>query len=134
MKIGELARLTGCTVETLRFYERRGLLDALSRSEANYRSYDETSVRRIQFIRHCRSLDIGLDEVIQLLASREAPEADCGSVNALIDRHIDQVAERIAQLTSLREELLTIRGRCNARSTSSDCAILRELSKPEAAA
>lgn len=134
MKIGELARLTGCTVETLRFYERRGLLDALSRSEANYRSYDETSVRRIQFIRHCRSLDIGLDEVIQLLASRDAPKEDCGSVNALIDRHIDQVAERIAQLTSLREELLTIRGRCNARSTSSECAILRELSKPEAVA
>eukprot|EP01034_Spumella_vulgaris_P030842 gene30841-38122_t len=133
MKIGELARRAGCTVETLRFYERRGLLNALRRSESNYRSYDESSVRRIQFIRHCRSLDIGLDEIMQLLASRDAPEEDCGNVNALIDRHIDQVAERIAQLTALRDELLTIRGRCNARSTSSDCAILRELSRPKPA-
>lgn len=134
MKIGELARRTGCTVETLRFYERRGLLEALSRSESNYRSFDESSVRRIQFIRHCRSLDMGLDEIIQLLATRDAVDADCGSVNTLIDRHIDQVTERITQLTILRNELLQIRGRCNARSRSSDCAILRELSKPETTA
>lgn len=127
MKIGELAKRTGCSVETLRFYEQKGLLEKPPRNGANYRSYDEASVNHIQFIRHCRSLDIGLDEVAQLLASRQAPEQDCTSVNTLVDRHIAQVAARIEQLTALRDELQAIRSRCTDSTSSRHCAILKEL-------
>ena len=63
MKIGELATLTGCPVETIRYYEREGLLPAPSRSAGNYRQYDTAHVERLSFIRHCRSLDMTQEEI-----------------------------------------------------------------------
>ena len=67
LKIGELAKRTGCPVETIRYYEREALLAAPRRSEGNYRLYDDAHAERLQFIRHCRSLDMTLDEIRSLL-------------------------------------------------------------------
>ena len=95
MKIGELANMTGVQVETIRHYEREGLLPHTKRSEGNYRVYDESHGQRLSFIRHCRSLDMTLDEIRVLLRFRDAPTENCGEVNALLDEHIGHVALRV---------------------------------------
>ena len=101
LKIGELAKHTGSQVETIRYYEREGLLPAPARSEGNYRLYGQSHVERLQFIRHCRSLDMTLEEIRSLLAFRDAPEESCSAVNDLLDKHIDHVATRIKELQAL---------------------------------
>ena len=91
MKIGELAKLTDCQVETIRYYEREGLLPEPARSEGNYRLYTQAHVERLTFIRNCRSLDMTLEEIRSLLNLRDSPQDQCESVNALIDEHIHHV-------------------------------------------
>ena len=105
MKIGELAGRTQCPVETIRYYERIGLLAPPQRGANNYRSYGERHAERLQFIRHCRALDMGLEEIGLLLDARDQPDGDCTDVNALLDRHIEQVAGKIAELTALERQL-----------------------------
>ena len=129
-KIGELARLTGSQVETIRYYEREGLLPAPARSDGNYRLYGDEHVERLQFIRHCRSLDMTLDEIRSLLTFRDAPEQNCSEVNTLLDRHIDQVAQRIAELTALQAQLHDLRLLCDHAQSAKDCGILQSLSSP----
>ncbi len=106
MKIGELAKTTDCPVETIRYYEREGLLPEPARSEGNYRLYTQAHVERLTFIRNCRTLDMTLDEIRSLLRLRDSPEAQCESVNALIDEHIQHVKARIDGLLALQEQLL----------------------------
>ncbi|MFC0253953.1 Cd(II)/Pb(II)-responsive transcriptional regulator [Massilia consociata] len=127
MKIGELAERTGCLVETIRYYERIGLLPPPDRSPNNYRSYNEGHVERLSFIRHCRALDMTHDEIRVLLALRDRPEQDCIGVNELLDRHIAHVAERIAALSMLEKQLKDLRGSCMAVDATRSCAILQAL-------
>ena len=101
MKIGELALATQTQVETIRFYEREGLIPQAPRSDGNYRIYGAKHVERLAFVRHCRSLDMTLEEIRVLLRFRDAPQAECGEVNALIDEHIEHVAARIRELRQL---------------------------------
>ena len=127
MKIGDLARATHCAVETVRYYEREGLLPSPVRSCGNYRLYGSAHVERLRFIRHCRSLDMSHDEIRTLLGFRDAPQRDCGEVNALLDEHIGHVARRIDELRALEHELKRLRGRCHAVRTAGDCGIMRSL-------
>ena len=105
LKIGELAKQTGCLVETIRYYEREGLLLEPARSEGNYRLYTDIHVERLQFIRHCRSLDMTLEEIRNLLRFRDAPNENCSDVNALLDEHIEHVSNRIRELRFLQKKL-----------------------------
>lgn len=130
LKIGELAARTGYTVEAIRYYEREGLLPAPARSGGNYRLYRGAHLERLQFIRHCRSLDMALDEIRSLLTFRDRPEQSCGDVNALLDKHIVDVAARIDGLRELERQLLGLRGMCTQVQTAKDCAILQCLGKP----
>jgi Cd(II)/Pb(II)-responsive transcriptional regulator len=134
LKIGELARLTGSQVETIRYYEREGLLPAPSRSEGNYRLYGDAHVDRLQFIRHCRSLDMTLDEIRTLLKFRDAPEQNCGEVNRLLDKHISHVGDRIAELTALQAQLNELRSLCHQVQAAKNCGILQSLSSTDRAA
>lgn len=131
VKIGELAKRSGCPVETIRYYEREGLLPAPARSEGNFRLYGPTHVERLQFIRHCRSLDMTLNEIRNLLLFRDAPEQNCEEVNALLDSHIGHVADRIAQLKALETELKALRSLCHTAQAAKDCGILQSLSNAE---
>ncbi|WP_282183685.1 Cd(II)/Pb(II)-responsive transcriptional regulator [Herbaspirillum sp. ST 5-3] len=127
LKIGELSKLTGCQVETIRFYEQEGLLPEPARSQSNYRLYGDAHVERLQFIRHCRSLDMTLDDVRTLLRLRDAPNESCGEVNAMLDRHIEQVSRRIAELKALQQQLKTLRRQCQTGHVVKDCGILQGL-------
>lgn len=130
LKIGELAERTSCQVETIRYYERVGMLAAPVRSANNYRTYSEAHVERLLFIRHCRALDMTLDEVRVLLKFRDRPEEDCEGVNDLLDKHIGHVLERIASLSALELQLRALRSRCSAADASRVCGILHALSEP----
>ncbi|GGX88243.1 transcriptional regulator [Litchfieldella qijiaojingensis] len=130
MKIGDLARLTGCQVETIRYYEREGILPEPARSAANYRLYSEAHAERLGFIRHCRALDMTLGEIRSLLDYHDHPEQPCHEADALIDEHLAHVESRIAQLQALKQALVKLRARCNGESAASDCGILNELARP----
>jgi Cd(II)/Pb(II)-responsive transcriptional regulator len=129
MKIGELARLAQTQNETIRYYEREGLLPEARRSDANYRIYDESHVQRLAFIRHCRSLDMTLGEIRTLLHFKDAPEENCGEVNALLDEHIGHVATRIQDLRGLEKELKSLRLQCQMGEAAASCGILSSLEK-----
>lgn len=133
MKIGALAEATGTPVETIRFYEREGLLPPPARADNNYRMYLPAHAERLAFIRQCRNLDMTLDEVRALVALRESSAQDCGDVNALLDEHIGHVAQRIRELRALEKDLKALRARCTVPHALADCGILNGLDSAAAA-
>ncbi|OJX35470.1 MAG: Cd(II)/Pb(II)-responsive transcriptional regulator [Burkholderiales bacterium 68-12] len=128
MKIGELAKAAHTQVETIRYYEREGLLPETPRTEGNYRVYGSEHVDRLSFIRHCRGLDMTLDEIRVMLRFKDSPHENCGEVNALLDEHIGHVAARIKELKELERQLKTLRENCRESQQASQCGILSELS------
>lgn len=127
MRIGNLAEATGTPVETIRFYEREGLIPAAQRSENNYRVYTAAHAERLAFIRHCRNLDMALDEIRALLRLRDAPPDSCCEVNNILDAHIEHVAQRICELRSLESTLKALRARCQSPHAMDACGILNHL-------
>ena len=130
MKIGELADATGTQIETIRYYEREGLLPSPGRSSGNYRIYDDAHAQRLAFIRQCRALDMTLNEIRVLLRFKDAPDEDCTAVNALLDEHIAHVNTRLRELRALDNQLRALRDRCGVAKDAGSCGILHELSKP----
>ncbi|QFT54799.1 Cd(II)/Pb(II)-responsive transcriptional regulator [Microbulbifer sp. THAF38] len=130
-RIGEAAKRAGCKVETVRYYEQVGLLPQPSRSEGNYRLYSEEHLAQLRFIRHCRSLDMPLEDIRNLLTLRERPKEHCGEINALVDEHIDRVNSQMALLEQLRESLMALRSQCAGPGYTDSCEIVRELSHCE---
>ncbi len=133
MKIGALAEATGTPVETIRFYEREGLLPPPTRADNNYRMYRPLHVERLAFVRQCRSLDMTLDEIRALIELRESPAQDCGEINALLDEHIGHVARRIGELRALEKDLKALRTRCTSPHAMAECGILSGLDRAASA-
>lgn len=129
MKIGEIAGLTGCSIQTIRFYERKKLLPKPERSEGNYRLYNQTTVDRLIFIKQCRAQDMSIQEINFLLESKEKPEQSCDSVNAIIDEHLQQITVKISELNALRESLTQMANSCTSNRKIKDCGILSNLTK-----
>ncbi|WP_415906151.1 Cd(II)/Pb(II)-responsive transcriptional regulator [Neptuniibacter sp. QD72_48] len=128
MKIGQLAKQTECPIETIRYWEKEGLIPSPYRSEGNYRIYNEQHRNRILFIRNCRSLDMSLNEIRTLLELKDHPSESCQDINELVDSHIEHVVKRIQALTSLEQDLRNLRQRCNSESDIEHCGILEGLS------
>lgn len=129
MKIGELAAASDTAVETIRYYEREGLLSEPARTASNYRSYGEQHLARLRFIRYCRGLDMSLDEIRVLLRFKDAPEENCADVNAVLDEHVLHVSRRIRELRALEKELKALRARCGEIRQAQECGILEGLSR-----
>jgi MerR family mercuric resistance operon transcriptional regulator len=126
--IGELSRQTGCNVETIRYYERVGLLPRPPRSEARYRLYDTADVRRLAFVRRARELGFTLDEVRALLALSVSDGGDtCAEVRQLAAGHLADVRTRIADLRSLERVLSDAVRRCDAGEVPG-CPLIDSLS------
>ena len=128
LKIGALARQAQCQTETVRFYEREGLLPAPTRSAGNYRLYGRAHLERLAFIRNCRALDMTLDEIRQLLRFRDLPQDNCAAAHALLDEHVAHVAARIAELQQLQQQLKALRRQCQPARVERECGILDGLS------
>lgn len=127
MRIGELARITGVEVETIRYYEKAGLLPTPPRQSNGYRDYGERHGERLAFIRHCRELDMPLAGIGRLLDFVTHPDADCGDINALIDEQLARVRVRLEALRALERQLAALRARCESGHVAADCGILHEL-------
>lgn len=132
LKIGELARRAQCPAETIRYYEREGLLPEPTRTAGNYRVYGHAHVERLAFIRNCRSLDMTLEEIRHLLRVRDLPQEGCEATHRLIDEHIAHVATRVAELQSLERQLKALRRQCNPAREEKECGILDGLGRRSA--
>lgn len=126
VRIGELAKMAGCKVVTIRYYERQGLLKAPDRTEGNYRVYDDAEIARLKFIRHCRQHGMSLAEIKSLLAYMDEPTAGCGWINSLVKRHIADIDAQIAILEHLKSHLEALNRKC-AGDQGGDCGILQSL-------
>lgn len=105
MKIGQLARRLDLNTQTIRYYERIGLLPEPGRTEAGYRAYGEEDERRLRFVKNARSVGLPLGEVKEILAVHEQGEAPCGYVTQAIARRAEEVERQITELTEFKEEL-----------------------------
>jgi len=105
MQIGELAKETGVTVQTVRFYERRGLMPPPPRRESGYRDYGEGDLRRLKFIRHAKGLGFSLQEIRDILRTRERGQCPCADVSKMAERHLAAAEAEIARLRRFRREL-----------------------------
>lgn len=131
MKIGELAKLTGCSVQSIRYYEKEKLLPSMRRSNGNFRLYDLATVEQLKFIKHCRNLDLSLAEILQLIELNQQPGMQCDDVNNMVDAHVEQVALRIKELQHLQKQLKSLRDSCSKYRTVKECGILQNLSESQ---
>ena len=128
MRIGALSQATGVEVETIRFYEKSGLLPAPARSSNGYRSYGQAHLERLAFIRHCRALDMSLADVQLLLDSLSTVDATkLAVVDGVVDAQLAKVRARLASMKALEQQLVALKGRCDANHAHHACGILEEL-------
>lgn len=130
---GKLAREGGVSVETIRYYERRGLIGKPPRSMGGFRLYDTDAVRRVRFIRRAQGLGFTLNEIIELLALRADRRTNCADVKMRAERKIAEIDRRIADLRSVRHTLDSIASACDGDGDVSECPILDCLDAQDAA-
>lgn len=113
LKIGRLARVTGCKVPTIRYYEKIGLLPEPRRSKGNTRQYGSSHITRLRFIQHCRELGFSQAAIRELLELSDHPDQSCEAVTDIARSHLSEVNRRIARLVSLKSELEVMIGNCS---------------------
>jgi DNA-binding transcriptional MerR regulator len=126
MKIGEMASATATNIETVRYYEKIGLLPLPARDAANYRSYGAEHLARLSFIRRARDLGFTLDQVRELLGLADHSDQSCAAVDAIATAHLTEIDRKIADLQSLRSELARLLGDCR-QGTVAECLIIEAL-------
>lgn len=130
LTIGKLARLVGLGVETLRYYERRGLIQPQSRTASGYRLYQVDARQRLLFIRRAQALGFSLDEVAELLSLSDRPGASAAEVKQLSQAKIDDIESRISDLERMKAALSELEGQCPGHAgTTADCPILAALNQ-----
>ena len=127
MKISELSRATGVDVDTIRYYEKEGLLPPPARQSNGYRSYAASHLERLAFVRHCRALDMSLADVRGLLRAVDGQGTGGGEIDTLVDDQLRRVRARLKSLRALERQLARLREQCDADHTHHPCGILQEL-------
>ena len=130
MTIGELARHAGVGVETVRFYERAGILAQPHRRPTGYRRYPASAVRRIRFVRRAKELGFALREINELLSLRAEPRSTCRDVQERAAAKITDIEARIRGLRRMRTALVGLTRACRGEGPISDCPILDALDQP----
>ena len=128
--IGRLSKESGVKVQTIRYYEEIKMMPQPMRSEGNQRLYGEAQVTRLKFIRHARDLGFGLPAIRELLELGDAPEAPCAHADEIAQRRLEEVENKIAQLTGLQTELARMVEQCEHGQVS-DCRVIEILSNHE---
>ena len=131
LTIGEVAEQANVHVETLRYYERRGLVARPPRSASNYRLYPEDAVRRVRFIKRAQELGFSLHDIKELLALGADPEAGCAEVRACAEAKLKDIDAKIGALTAMKYALSTLVEECSGEGPLSDCPILESLETQE---
>ncbi|GAA4257240.1 MerR family transcriptional regulator [Azospirillum formosense] len=128
LSIGALGKLTGTKVETIRFYEKIGILPTPARTAGNYRSYGHDHVRRLTFVRRVRDLGFPLETVRSMLDLADQPDRPCGEVDAMVLEQLHEVERKIADLERLRGELDRLAHQCRRGGRIAECRIIEALS------
>lgn len=134
LTIGKLATAAGVGVETIRFYEREGLLPKPRRPRSGYRQYPSDAVARVLFIRRAKELGFTLKEIQELLELRVDPGKSCADVRALTKAKIADVEERIADLVRIRDGLAGLARSCRGKGPTSECPILDAIEREDSRA
>src|SRR5213596_1331946 len=127
LSTGEIAKQGGVNLETIRYYERRGLLPKPPRTPAGYRAFDAEAVRRIRFIKQAQALGFSLKEVRELLALRLDPRSSCADVRRRAEAKIADIEEKLRALRAMKRTLVRITAACAGRGPVSECPILESL-------
>jgi DNA-binding transcriptional MerR regulator len=125
--ISALAKKTGLTTDTIRFYEKKGFIQPNFRANNQYRYYGDDSLKKLMFIKHCRALEMSLKEIRSLLELEQSPQQNCSVVNEMIDQNIENINNRINDLNNFKQHLIQLRNSCNAPTTVDHCQILKQL-------
>jgi len=128
LPIGALSKQTGCNIETIRYYEKAGLLPVPARSPAGYRRYGSTHLRRLTFIRRARALGFSIEEVRTLLKLADERKRPCAEVRIVADVHLKDVQAKIADLRAMERVLRETVAQC-ASGRSADCPLIEALSR-----
>ena len=131
LTIGVLAKLAGSGVETIRFYERKGLVIQPPRKGLSYRQYPLSVVGRIRFIKRAKDLGFSLKEVAELLNLRVDPQTTCADVKARAEKKIEDVADKIMELQRIQNALAKLAATCYGDRPTDECPILAALDKEE---
>lgn len=123
----DLVKRTDLSADSIRFYEKKNLIQPTLRGDNNYRYYDDEALKRLIFIKRCRALDLSLKEIERLIELEQQPDQNCNAVNDLIDHHLEQVNAKIAELQNFQLQLQQLRQSCNTQSTIDHCNILKRL-------
>ena len=127
LTIGQLAKKAKVNVETIRYYERRGLIPEPPRRGSGYRQYSEYDMARIQFIKRAKDLGFSLKEILELLSLRVDPDTTCGDVKKRAEVKIVDIEEKIRVLQRVRNALEKLVTSCRGRGPTSECPILEAL-------
>lgn len=129
LKISELSAKTGLTAHTLRFYEKNGLISASTRSEAGYRFYNESDVRRVEFVKTARNTGFSLEDIAQLLSIRVDKQShSCQEVTDITQHKLDEVNAKLAELQSMQQTLeLLLESCCGGPENATHCSIMEAL-------
>ncbi len=131
LTIGKVAHSAGLAIDTVRYYEREGLLEKPARTASGYRHYRPDAVTRLRFIRQAKDLGFSLAEIKDLLALRVTPGKSCGDVRARAVSKVDDIDRRIASLKRMRQALTKLAAACSGRGPTSDCPILEAMETRE---
>jgi MerR family mercuric resistance operon transcriptional regulator len=131
LTVGQLAKKANVNLETIRYYERRGLIPEPPRSQSGYRQYSADDLQRTKFIKRAQALGFTLKEISELLSLRVEPGTSCREVKARVQAKIVDVEKRIADLERMQAALLRLSNRCAGRGPVSKCPILEELNALE---
>jgi len=131
--IGTVARRAAVNLETLRYYERQGLLQKPPRTRSNYRLYPEEAVRRIRFIKRAQELGFSLKEIKELLSLRAAPRTRCSQIRKRAEAKVKNIDGKVRTLKSMRKALSKLIAECTGRGPVTDCPILGSLDSEDTA-
>ena len=129
LTIGQLAKQANVNLETIRYYERRGLIPEPPRSESGYRMYSRDAVARTEFIKRTQALGFSLREISEIFALRMEPETTCGDMKAKVEAKIEDIEQKITDLEQIREALVAMAEKCRGKGPIGECPILEALYK-----
>lgn len=129
MRIGEVAAEAAVNIQTLRYYERVGLLPKPERGSSGYRAYEREAVRRVRFIKRAQELGFTLAEIADLLAFRDEAALSCERVETRASATVERISEKIHDLEQMRAALSHYVTACRSRVTMAECPLLRALDK-----
>ncbi|MGH9893319.1 MAG: MerR family transcriptional regulator [bacterium] len=127
LKVGDVAKQAGVNLQTIHYYERRGLLPKPPRTGSNYRAYPEDAVLRVRFVKRAQELGFTLKEIKELLSLRATPRTRCSDVRERAEAKVQNIDDKVRTLQAMRKALTKLIGECSGKGPVTQCPILEAL-------